>query len=186
MVEENKIKEEIKNKTEDEKIVETKVEEKSNENKIKDKDEKVGEKKEKKEKIKKTEAHLDVQNARISTKQSIAICDWIRGKKIDDSIFFLEEVVKKKKALPMKGEIPHRKGRIQSGRFPMLSSLEFIKFLKSLKANAIQNGIDVDKAKISRAISNIGNRPLKRGGREKAKRTHIYIQVEEPKKEGSN
>jgi len=169
-------------KTEEKKEVETSIVEEKKEEKI---ETKVEEKKkeQKKEKIKKSEAHIDVQNVRISKKQSMAICDWIRGKQIDESIIFLGDVIKQKKALPMKGEIPHRKGPMQSGRFPVVSSREFIKLLKSLKSNALQNGLDVDKAKIIKAIPNLGNRPLRRGGREKAKRTHVYLELREVNKE---
>jgi len=50
----------------------------------------------------------------ISTKHSIAICNFIRGKKIEESVAKLNEVLNFKRALPMKGEIPHRKGKIMS------------------------------------------------------------------------
>jgi large subunit ribosomal protein L22 len=167
MAEEKEIKQE-----EEKKVEEAKVEEK--------KEEKSEVKKEEK-KIKKEEAHINVINAKLSTKQSMAICKWIRGKDIERSILFLEDVAKQKKVLPMKGEIPHHKGII--GRFPLNASKEFIRILKSLRANAIQNGLEVEKARIVKSIANIGNRPLRRGGRERAKRTHIYIEMRETKKE---
>ena len=181
MEEENK-KQEIEEKKEE--VAEAKME--AGKIEAEKKEEKTEEKKEKKEKkIKKEEAHIDVRNARISKKQSMAICDYIRGKGIDECVAFLEDVIKQNKALPMKGEIPHRRGDIMAGRFPVNSSKEFIVMLKSLKSNAIQNGLDVDKSKIKVAVPNKGSKVLRSGGREQAKRTHVYIELREHIKGGN-
>ena len=48
----------------------------------------------------------------------------------------LEKVVNLKKPVPMKGETPHRKGKIMSGRFPKKAAQNFIVLLKSLSSNA--------------------------------------------------
>jgi len=172
---------EEKNKQTEEKkeianIVETKVDDSAKVEKVEEKKEEKPVKKE--EVVKKTFAIVDVQNARISKKQSMDICRQIRGKKIDQSIAFLEDVAKKKKALPMKGQYPYRRGGTM-GRYPFNASMEFIRLLKSLKANAVHNSVEIEKARITVAIANKGNKVLRRGGREKAKRTHIYLKVEE-------
>lgn len=133
----------------------------------------------KKAQVKKDFATVNIRGAKISTKVSVAICNFIRGKKITKAIEDLEQVVLKKKAVPMKGEIPHRKGKIMSGRFPVDASKEFIIFLKSLQANALQNGIE--DAVIAEAISNMGSRPYGRFGRIKRKRTHIKLVAREKK-----
>jgi len=149
----------------DEKKEEEKIEEKKQEKKVEE-----GKGKEK------TMAFIRGRNIRISTKHAVAICKAIKRKKIDEAIELLEQVIRKKKAIPMKGELPHRKG-IESGRYPEKASKEIIKLLKSLKANAIQNELDVEKARITKAIANIGERPYKRFGRERRKRSHIYLEV---------
>jgi large subunit ribosomal protein L22 len=123
-------------------------------------------------KVKKTSVSVNVQNLPISPKVATAICKFIKKKSIEKAISDLEEVSKLKKAVPMKGEIPHRKGRIMSGRFPVKASKEFIVLLKSLKGNAIQH--DVEEPIISEAIANKGAAVYGRGGRMK-KRANIKI-----------
>ena len=156
-----------------------KEEEKPKEEKVKE------EKKEKKpvqEKPKKTEAVVNAHNLPISTKYSAAICEFIRNKKIENAIADLEQVLVLKKAVPMKGEIPHRKGKgIMSGRFPKKATQNFIRLLKSLSANANHNGLE--NPILVEAIANIGSRPYGKFGRVRKKRTHVKIKVEEKKKD---
>ncbi len=126
------------------------------------------------EKPRKTEAVINAYNTPISTKYSMAICKFIKNKKIRDAIVDLEQVSRLKKVIPMKREIPHRKGkRIMSGRFPKAASKEFIKILKSLSANAVYNNLE--NPIIAEAVANIGIRPYGRFGRVRKKRTHIRI-----------
>ena len=146
-----------------------------------------GEKNKKKEvkkvevpKIKRTEAVINALSIPISTKHSIAMCKFIKYKSIDNAIKDLEEVLVMKKAVPMKGEIPHRKGKgMMSGRFPKKASENFIRLLKSLSSNANTN--DMDSPIISEAIANIAQRPMGRFGQIRKKRTHITIKVKEKK-----
>jgi len=143
------------------------------------------EKKEKKpvqEKPKKTEAVVNAHNLPISTKYSAAICKFIKNKKIEHAIADLEQVLVLKKAVPMKGEIPHRKGKgMMSGRFPKKATENFIKLLKSLLANANHNSLE--NPILVEAVANIGSRPYGKFGRVRKKRTHVKIKVKE-KKEG--
>ena len=132
------------------------------------------EKKKTQEKRKKTEAIVMVKNIPISTKHSAAICKFIKNKKIDGAINDLEAVLKFKKVVPMRGEIPHRHGKgMMSGRFPKKASENFIKLLKSLKANSNYNGLE--DPIIVEAVANIGERPFGRFGAVRKKRTHIKI-----------
>ena len=158
----------------EEKIAE-KTEEKLEKETEKSKDKKT--KKTEKIKIKKTEALVDIKNLPISTLHSIAICKFIKGKKIDFVIKDLENVARIKKPVPMKGEIPHRKGKIMSGRFPKKASEHFIKVLKSLQANSNANGLN--EPIIVEAISNIAHRPYGKFGRVRRKRTHLKIKAKE-------
>ena len=132
------------------------------------------EKKTLQEKKKKTEAIVMAQNIPISTKHSAAICRFIKNKKIDSAISDLEAVLKFKKVVPMRGEIPHRHGKgMMSGRFPKKASENFIKLLKSLKANSNYNGLE--DPIIVEAVANIGERPFGRFGAVRKKRTHIKL-----------
>lgn len=133
----------------------------------------------KKEKIKKTEAVVNGKSVPISTLDSIYICTFIKKKTIPRAIEELEEVLAFKRAIPMKGEIPHRKGKIMSGRYPIESVKQFIKLLKNLQANANVNGMDAPV--IIEAIANQAYRPFGRFGRVRRKRTHIKIKAVEKK-----
>jgi len=144
--------------------------------------EKVEEKKEqkpivKKEKIKKTIAVVNAKSIPMSTKHAIAICKFIKKKRIGDAIRNLEEVILLKKAVPMKGEIPHRKGKISSGRFPQRAAKNFITILKGLAGNASE----MDDPIIAEAIANFASRPVGRFGRVKNKRTHVKLVAKEKK-----
>jgi len=123
-------------------------------------------------KPKKTEAVVNARDVPISTKHSAAICRFIKRKKISRAISDLEEVVRARKAVPMRGEIPHRKGKMMSGRFPQKAAREFIVLLKSLGANANYNGIE--DPIVTEAKANIGARPFGRYGIRR-KRTHVTL-----------
>ena len=158
-------------------------EEKKVEEKIDSKSETKKEVKKPAKKNKKDEVVVNGKSVPVSTKYSMAICRFIKHKTIEKAIKDLEEVVALRKAVPMKGEIPHRKGKIMSGRFPKRASESFIMLLKSLLGNA--NNHDVDEPVISEAIANQASRPFGRRGI-KRKRTHIIIKARSKKKEKSN
>src|SRR3989344_1690252 len=92
-----------------------------------------------KKKIKKSEAVAFGVSLPISKKHSMYICKFIKGKSIDKAISELEEVLKMKRAIPFKGDIPHRKGKMMSGRYPINASKYFINLLKGLKGNVLVN-----------------------------------------------
>ncbi|MBU1136436.1 MAG: uL22 family ribosomal protein [Nanoarchaeota archaeon] len=136
-------------------------------------------KQEKKEIPKKDSAVVNAKNLGLSTKQSVAICKFIKGKKIERAMQELEEVTKMKRAIPMKGEIPHRKG-IERGRYPIKACEVFIKLLKSLAANCNINGVEEPFIFISKADK--ASRPYRRFGSRKFKRTHITLEAKETKR----
>lgn len=127
-------------------------------------------------KIVKKEAVVNGRNLNISTKQAVAICNFIRNRNIDAAISNLGLVTTYKKAVPMKGEIPHRKGKIMSGRYPIKAVKEFIRLLKSLKANGMINELELEKFKIF-CMANQASRPYKRFGQGKIKRSHVVIKL---------
>lgn len=122
----------------------------------------------------------------ISTKKAVAICKAIKNLKLRNAIETLEDVKKLKKAIAMKGEIPHRKkgqrlSKHVQGRFPSKAAKYFIKVLNQAKANAIQLGFDEDKIYLSKIKADKGStiyRPGRFFGR-KFKRTHLYVEIRE-------
>ena len=96
----------------------------------------------------------------------------------------VELVIKMKKPLKMKGEIPHRKGNIMSGRYPINACKVFINLLKSLIANSQVNNLE--NPYIAVAIANDASRPFKRGGSMRFKRTNVLLIAREKIKKSEN
>ena len=155
---------------------EEKIEEKKTEN-IDEKKEEVKKPIQKKPAVKKTEAVVNGLDLRISTKVSGDICRFIKNKKISDAVADLRQVIIKKKAVPMRGEIPHRKGKIMAGRFPKNASENFLKLLQTLAANSNVNGLE--NPVISEAVANKASKVYGRFGRVQKKRTHVRIVAKE-------
>ena len=130
--------------------------------------------KQKEEKKVKEKAIVNGKSLRISPKHSYAICKMIKRKKIDTAIEMLEEVIKKKRAVPMPNrEVAHQKG-MSGGAFPKNACIEIILLLKQLKANA--SVAEIENPVIVLAKANKASRPYRREGR-RGKRTHVYIEV---------
>lgn len=129
------------------------------------------------QKVKKEEATAKGLSFPISKKHSIYICRFILNKSVDKAISDLSEVIKLKKPVPYKGEIPQRKGGIK-GRYPVNAAKHFIKLLKGLKENVVVNGLELEKIKIYFASATWASRPQRRGGK-RAKRTNIILKVKE-------
>lgn len=135
------------------------------------------EKKTEKKIVKKNDALVNSYGLPISTKTSAALCKFIKNKTINKALEDLEKVSLIKKAVPMKGEIPHRKGKkIMSGRFPKKAAIIFLKLIKSLEANSNANGLE--EPKIVEAVANKASRPYGRFGRVQRKRTHVRLRAE--------
>jgi large subunit ribosomal protein L22 len=169
-------------KTEDTKKVQKEEVETSKKDKDPNIETKVEEKKEEKKPVvkkpKKQEAVVHGKDIPISTKKSIAICKFIKGKKINEAIKDLEDVLAMKRPVPMKGEIPHRKGKgMMSGRFPIRATKNFVVLLKSLSGNVLYNSME--DPVIVEAVANQGARAYGRFGRHRKKRTHIKIVAKE-------
>lgn len=120
----------------------------------------------------------------ISTKHAIAICRFIRNKTADEAISMLQEVVSLKKAVPMTGELPHRKGMC-SGRYPINASRQFIKLLKNLNANASNLGVDSSQL-IIHAKANLASRRRFSRRAQHFKRTDVFIELKQKQNKKSN
>lgn len=146
------------------------------ENKV---EQKAEQKVEQKKISKKEEAVAHGRDLHLSKKHCMYICDFIKNKSIDQSITELEQVLKFKRAIPFKGEIPHRHDLgMMSGRYPITAAKSFITILKGLKGNAIVNGLDLSKTRIYWASASWASRPAKRGGM-RFKRAHVVLKVKE-------
>jgi len=131
-------------------------------------------------KIKKEEVYVNAKSVPISTKYAINLCKFIKGKKIGDAIRDLEQVTLIKKAVPMKGEYSHRKGKgMSGGAYPQRAAEHFIVLLKSLAGNA--NNHEILEPIIVEASANWAPAPRGRFGRVRRKRTHITIKAVEMK-----
>ena len=129
--------------------------------------------------IKKEEAFARGLAMHASKKHCMYICTFIKNKPVDQAILDLEQVIKFKKPIPFKGEIPHRKGKgIMAGRYPIKTSALFIKLLKGLKGNILINGLEPERTRIYFAMANWASRPARREGR-KAKRTNVLLKAKE-------
>ena len=133
--------------------------------------------------VKKSEVSVSGRSLPISLKYSKGIGKFIRGKRIEDAISDLELVRLKKKAVPMVGEMAHKKGKgMATGKYPVKASENFLRLLKSLSANGANHGMDVDNARIVMTIPNKAPEQVHRGGRTMFKRTHVKIVAREGKK----
>ena len=141
-------------------------------------EEKVEIKKTETKKVKKNETSINIENLKVSTKVAISICKFMLNKKIEKEIKEIEEVTKMRRAIPMKGEYAHRKGKMMSGKYPVNAAKEFLILLKSLQRNATHH--EIDNPIITEAIANKGSTVYASSGRTR-KRTHIRIVLSEKK-----
>ncbi|MBU0536381.1 MAG: 50S ribosomal protein L22 [Nanoarchaeota archaeon] len=127
----------------------------------------------------------------ISTKQTLEICNMIRGKSLARAKTMLNDVIKMDMPVPFKrftNGVGHRKGNLASGRYPIKASASILSVLESAETNAQQKGINTSRLGIVHLAAQKGSRPM-RGGRHRgrmAKRSHVEVvlaEVEEkPKK----
>lgn len=125
----------------------------------------------------------------VSTKQSIEICTFIRGKSLEKAKEMLEEVLKMKRPVPFNRFTEgagHKKGHIAGGRYPLKASAQILELLNSVEANAQQKGLNTSSLTIKHACANKASRPPRYGRMRglQAKRTHVEIVAAES--EGSD
>ncbi|MBI2448672.1 hypothetical protein HYV49_00055 [Candidatus Pacearchaeota archaeon] len=129
---------------------------------------------------KKTDAFALGASLPISTKHSKEISRFISGKNPEEALELLENAYNMRIAIPFRGEIPHRKGRIMSGRYPIKALEYFIRVLKSAVANASLHNVNIINSRVN-AKADMASRPYKRFGSERFKRTNIKITIKESK-----
>ena len=129
------------------------------------------------------EAKIISRNISISWKQAVELSDFIRSKPLKIAQDMLQKVITKEIPVPYKRyrkSIPHRKGNIATGRYPVKAASHFLQLLKNLEANAEFKGLDTKNLIIIKLISNkAGNQPHYGRKRRQMRRTHMEIHVAE-------
>ncbi|MCS7134646.1 MAG: 50S ribosomal protein L22 [Candidatus Pacearchaeota archaeon] len=126
-----------------------------------------------------------VKDSPISTKHSVALCKFIKKRSPKEAMELLEKVIKKKLPVPMRGEVPHKKGidKQTGGRYPVKAAKVFLKALKNLIANSKIKGLDPEKIYICTAKADKASRPVRATriafGAKRFKRTHILLEAKE-------
>ena len=135
-------------------------------------------------------ARASGRDLRISPKHSVELLREIRGMMLNDALKYLDDVIAKKRPVPMKrynDSQGHKPGKgFGPGRYPVKVAKAVKKILLNVKNNAEQKGLDVDRLKIIHAAAHRG--PVLRGYIPRAfgratpfneETTHIEIVVEE-------
>jgi ribosomal protein L22 len=175
----------------EEKKVEEKIENKQGAEKVEEKKESKQEEKGAKKKIevkktKKNYAFVKGLNLHLSVKDGKYICKMIHGKNIDNAMKMIEQVTNGRRVVKMNAlEMPHQHGKgVMAGSFPINAAKEFLILLKQLKATAIYNEVELEKAVLKICKTDKASRPYKRGGA-RAKRAHVLLKLEERKEENT-
>ena len=92
----------------------------------------------------------------ISPKFSREICRMIRGKKVDDAIRMLEEVVELRRPVRRYNYGVAHKSGVGPGRFPKKAAAAIIKVLQSAKSNAEYKGLDADNMRVRIVSAHLG------------------------------
>ncbi len=132
-------------------------------------------------------AKLISKDLKISTKQSVEICDFIRNKNLLKAQEMLEKVLSKKIAVPFNRfnrDLGHKHG-IGPGSYPEKTTQEILNLLKGIQANAENQGMDSKNLYIVKLVANRGPGQWHFGRfrRRQMKNTSIEIEVSEIQKE---
>lgn len=126
-------------------------------------------------------------NLPISFKQSIVVCDFIRGKTVTVAKELLKKVIDKKMVIPFRrfnSDRGHKRGNIAAGRYPIKVSNEFVKLLEGVEANAQFKGLNTSNLIIKHLCAQQSSKAWHYGRkrRRQMKRTNIEIIVQEKAK----
>ena len=97
----------------------------------------------------------------ISFKHAVELCRELRGKKVEDAVRYLEEVIEMKRVVPFrkhKKKVAHKSGleKWYAGRYPQKAAKYLLKVLKNLEANAEYKGLEKDRLVIVHAQAQKG------------------------------
>ncbi len=83
----------------------------------------------------------------ISRKKSMELCRKLRGMELQEAKDYLEDVIAKKKAVPIRRYTHgagHKKGGIGPGKYPVKVAKYVLKVIENAESNAEYNGLDTD------------------------------------------
>lgn len=128
-----------------------------------------------------------LRDAGVSTKVSIEISNYLRGKSTAKAKRILELVLEKKHAIPFKrftDGVGHKTGNLDAGRYPQKASEAFLDLIKLAEANAAHKDLS-EELEIVHLLAHKASTPFRYGRqrRRKMKRSHLEIVVKE--KEGA-
>lgn len=119
----------------------------------------------------------------ISTKHTIEIAAFLRGKKLERAKTILGEVIKGKEAIPFKrftNGVGHRRGSMASGRFPKKACGEILKIVSSAQANAQFKGLSSSDLVVRHISAQKCSNTYSYGRRRRlAKRTSVEVVLSE-------
>jgi ribosomal protein L22(archaeal)/L17(eukaryotic/archaeal) len=96
-------------------------------------------------------AKARAQDQPVSPKFAREVAGMIRGLKVETAVMMLEEVMEKKRAVPLKRynkRVSHKKG-VGPGRYPVKASKAILGVVQSAMSNAEYKGLDVSNMAIS-------------------------------------
>ena len=129
------------------------------------------------------EAIVNAKNLRISTKHSVEVCNLIRNKNVEKAKRLLSQVIEMESAVPYKKylrDLPHKKGDMAAGRYPIKTCKEILKIIESAEANAKNKGLSQNLI-ISHISAHKAGKQMHYGRklRTRMKNTHINLIVKE-------
>ena len=102
-----------------------------------------------------------IENAKVSFKNTRETSRPLINKKLDDALRYLEDVIKRKRCVPMTrfaGGVGNtaqaREFHAQKGRWPVKSAKFFIDLIQNLKANALNKKLDPAEMVIRNVVVN--------------------------------
>lgn len=95
----------------------------------------------------------------ISSKTSIEICNYLRGRKVDTALNILEDVIEGDRAIPYRKhnkQVSHNKG-VGPGGYPKKASKKIRDLIEEARSNAENKGLDSDNMKILGLVAHKGS-----------------------------
>ena len=120
----------------------------------------------------------------ISYKHAVEVCNFIRGKRIEQAKRLLDEVVAMKRAVPYRIynlEMAHNRA-VGPGRFPIKTCKHLLEIIESAQANAQHKGLNVANLVVRHLVPQKAGRTMRFGRqRREMKRCHVEVVLGERK-----
>ncbi|NPA76093.1 MAG: 50S ribosomal protein L22 [Euryarchaeota archaeon] len=124
------------------------------------------------------------KNLPISLKDSVNLCRALKGMNLEAAKDYLEEVIKKKRAVPYfryLDSVSHRRG-LGPGKYPVKEAKYILKVLENAEANAENKELDTDNLYIMHIAAHKGEiykryMPRAMGRSTEIRKEHVHIEV---------